>query len=881
VWTLRPADAEGQALTFTAALEPLADGQYSYRLAIPHEALALGLAPAAGVVPLSADGASYRHAEITVNGHPATIVTPAATVLTVSQGTRAATRRIDLEVRYPLPDSDGDGLPDWFEDLMGFDKQTKDGAADADGDGASNFAEFIGGSDPRHDDRAPQLLTTEIRAYDGGVTTLRLSVADTDTAPAALVYTLVAAEAPLRLTRQEPSLGVEAAVLVEAPLAAGASFTQADILQGRVRVSVPPGFAGSAITVQLVVRDGTPEHPAAEGVVTVHVYRPELQPLQGWPAEWLSGYSGGVADLLAGTADVGPGERPSVVSYVACRWLGATVADAGGEAAALVLRAPTGGVALPEGMGYPATVDGHVLVAGDGDDTVLGGWGDDVLWGGAGNDTLTGGPGRDLFVCSPAGGQDTITDFDAAAGEAVDLSGLLQGDAADLASYVQAVASGGDVVLRFDADGNGSGFTDGSLRLAGLGGAAFDVKRFWAHGHLIVAALPPPVCVAITASDAAAAENEGHPGEFLLTRTGDPAQALEVGLAVSGNATNGADYARIAGQAVFPAGAATVAVSVLPFLDYEVEPNETVVVAVQPGEGYLVDVPATAQVTIADLAEIVALEVVEDEAVRSTGQTATVLVRRSGLVSRRTVVGLGFSGNAVNGADFEYVQPLLVLEPWSTSGLITVRIKADALFPAGSKELAVTLKADPAGAYQVGQPPQAVLTLRAVPDLTVDLDGDGLSLAQEQALGSDPARPTLVLGAGWNLVALPCPADHPARLRDCLPAQFQGAVYAYNGTDYNALDGDSLLTPGAGYFVFAAQEQALDLLVDAGGGVTVSLRRGWNALGVRHGGIVSAGCIEVMYEFVGGEYRKVSPQGVKALTGYWVYVGSPCDAVLP
>lgn len=52
-------------------------------------------------------------------------------------------------------DSDGDGLPDWWEDLYGFDSDSPDvSTADADGDGAALFEEFQFLTDPFDDDSA-------------------------------------------------------------------------------------------------------------------------------------------------------------------------------------------------------------------------------------------------------------------------------------------------------------------------------------------------------------------------------------------------------------------------------------------------------------------------------------------------------------------------------------------------------------------------------------------------------------------------------------------------------------------------------------------------------------------------------------------------------
>ena len=105
-----------------------------------------------------------------------------------------------------------------------------------------------------------------------------------------------------------------------------------------------------------------------------------------------------------------------------------------------------------------------LLHGGGGNDTLEGGAGNDRLVGSLGVDLLTGGTGADRFIFNSLSDRgDTIADFDAAAGDRLDLRPFLDAFGtgyADLAAggYVRLVQATAGVQVQVDADGGGDAY---------------------------------------------------------------------------------------------------------------------------------------------------------------------------------------------------------------------------------------------------------------------------------------------------------------------------------------------------------------------------------------------------------------------------------------
>lgn len=737
VWTIRRHD--GVDVTLRTHLFALGDNLYSYRLEVPHAAIALGLPDDPYGVPMPPTPAVSVHASVTVDGQRATLLGPAPSAFTAEQILRTATHRLDLGLDRVATDTDGDDIPDWWEDAHGLDKQNAaDAALDVNGDGITALQAYLRGLDPARDARAPALLTPEHIVYPAGTTAILLDLEDTDSTPEQIVYTLAAPPAggalTLRNTQADP-------LAPDTRLDAGATFTHADVLSGRLVYNAgdddatPGNFAVS-------VRDEDPAHPAFEATIALIPFEP--------------------GNYVA--ADVSAVEARRIVNHHhAAR--GFVVMDAETLFAGTAIRAPSAGLTGSALAAYRAAYGDDrraLLVGGSAEDIALaGGHRDDVLMPGPGDCTLAGGPGADRFVFGAFdAGRVVIADFSAADGDVIDFGDIPAEAGGYVHEYLQLVATADGAELRVDLDGDGMGFANLHVSLPGFDTAVADLYDLVEGGNLLVGGLRLQPLLTVAATTPNASENGPIPGVFTIRRRGDLTKSLTVNIGLTPAAANGNDYVYVPGTVVVPAGAASADVVITPVNDGIPEPPETVVLSLLPGAGYVVGAAGQAAITIEDMRMIVEIGATVPKANKSSGDSAWFEVKRRDGDMGAMLIPLKIAGTAKNGTDYANVPAYVMMPAGQTRVYIEIRPLPTAVLAYGAETVRISVT--PSSDYLIGPSGSAEVVIIEREDsfaewasrefgfgpaglnafATKDTGGTGVIHFQRYAFGLDPRDPT-------------------------------------------------------------------------------------------------------------------------------------------
>jgi len=209
-------------------------GNFSYKIDIPQQYLPSSEDKTSSL-SVSTSEASYHFASITINGDEARLLDTAQSLLSTSFTNRGNQHRLDLVISLAQEDTDGDGMPDWWEERYDLNPlAASDASSNTDGDDWTALQEFLRGSSPNLDNRAVTVANATILLPDDGTAGIWFPVIDTDATPADIIFAATAIGSGLSLS--------------------SSNFTYQDVLDGNIGVTATGDFSNSQI--DLSVSDG-------------------------------------------------------------------------------------------------------------------------------------------------------------------------------------------------------------------------------------------------------------------------------------------------------------------------------------------------------------------------------------------------------------------------------------------------------------------------------------------------------------------------------------------------------------------------------------------------------------------------------------------------
>lgn len=233
-------------------------------------------------------------------------------------------------------------------------------------------------------------------------------------------------------------------------------------------------------------------------------------------------------------------------------------------------------------------------------------------------------------------------------------------------------------------------------------GTYFELENF----TLTVAALPN---VSIAVAPASVSEDGATNLVFTVTRSISSASPLIVNIATSGTATSGTDYTGGVATVTIPANATTATITIDPTADSVVESDETVILGIAAGAGYLVGTPSSATGTILNDDVPAASITVAPASVTEDGPTNLVYTIALDAASASPItVNYTIGGTATNGTDYASIGTSVAFPAGSTSQTVVVNPNNDGTIE--PNETVILTLAAGAG-YTVGTPTSATGTI--------------------------------------------------------------------------------------------------------------------------------------------------------------------------
>jgi autotransporter-associated beta strand protein len=187
--------------------------------------------------------------------------------------------------------------------------------------------------------------------------------------------------------------------------------------------------------------------------------------------------------------------------------------------------------------------------------------------------------------------------------------------------------------------------------------------------------------VSIAATDATLTETAGDPGVFTISRTGgDSYLPLTVDYAIAGRAVHGADYRRLEGRAVIPAGASATTVEIYPVDDSVDEGTQNIILQLRSTATYTIGGSGSATMSITDnddsqiYVKLTQSGVIEPATGSVTAVAYQIIRPASGAA---ITVNYAMSGTATNGVDYTSLPGTIAFAAADTTKTINVSALAD------------------------------------------------------------------------------------------------------------------------------------------------------------------------------------------------------------
>ncbi|MBF0453013.1 MAG: type I secretion C-terminal target domain-containing protein, partial [Candidatus Magnetomorum sp.] len=656
--------------TFSTDLESLSNGNFSYALKIPEKALIdipqhIEYESQQNDLLLTQTDIQYDHIQITVNGLNARIKEPKKAHMMASQRKRGQVLQFDLEITDPPKDADNDGIPDFWEDLYGLNKNQPDDAfLDSDNDGWNNLEEFQHMSHPDFNNTIPGMDKASLIHYgsESGKTMLSLNIKDSDTLAESLHMSLI----------QPPACGnLIFKGNTNQPLAVNDQISARQIQEGWVYYE---HLNAACLEDQFMIHLWDAESVNAPLEYTIHIQIQTLVDVNIIVSNIEQSIYQIFEDLVFLGTELSTSEIWREAAKFASKGMDYVIADFSDNTGNVNITAPSGKFVRNDYQDFTNQYgqdESYILMGGMLNDVITGSHENDILISGPGTDILKGNSGADIFVVQDS---NQILDFTPQENDIIDLCLLLNGSSKSLDDYLQISNDGIHTTLKIATQGDQ--IFNQEIELSNIVLDTEDIHTLWAKGQLKTGRVRPDFNISIQAMSENAVETLAAEGKAVISFSHEfIPQGLQIPMKLSGVAKHETDYllqARLYNEttnayeyvdisSVIPvqleSGDQQLEIRLIPVADHIQETTENVIIQLLENESMYSIENNSVSISISDGPDILSIEKTANEILEDNQRTESFIVKRLGSIDSLLDISLKLMGTARNGEDYQYIPP--------------------------------------------------------------------------------------------------------------------------------------------------------------------------------------------------------------------------------